>query len=440
MAEGSVEFSSSSDDDELEYVSALDQPKSSFAALLACHSGRFGALGCRSVCHPMCGALEKRAGSGCLGALQKGCPRYLWALLPSHSTLTYRFFMVRSRYQMDAEFEFPSKMVAAFRQKVEVAEADCAPYMAVARKYHARFESRLDYEAEQFIKPLEAEYDRRVQPYVDKAVAKVDAKLEERRHRQAEKREAERKAAAALELEEMRSGTYKFYIDKDLEDSDRLHAAATLINAGVRGLIGRRQFAAARMQADQDELMRAVRTCQRCVRRVIYLHVTRPDRMATVLQAHWRGYRTRAWWTTWKPKQILERRNAAATKIQGAYRGLIKRREFSFAIFGAKQEALSQGLLTKTARKSRTLESLPRWKKDTEAATRIQRMLRARKNRSSMMSGLKRKMRRDAAKARTTAVMESEAAELLVAQQGGEVTVLQGTGPASSHHSLSHLY
>ena len=149
--------------------------------------------------------------------------------------------------------------------------------------------------------------------------------------------------------------------------------------------------------------------------------------MATVLQKIWRGYRTRAWWATWKPKQILERRNAAATKIQGAYRGLIKRRQFSFAIFGAKQEALSQGLLTKRARKTRTLESLPRWKKDTEAATRIQRMLRARKNRSSMMSGLKRKMRRDASKARTAAVMESEAAELLSAQQGSEVTMAQGT-------------
>lgn len=339
-------------------------------------------------------------------------------------------------YQMDAEFVFQSKMVAAFRKKVEVAETECAPYMAAARKYHARFESRLDYEAEQFIRPLEEGYDRRVQPYVDRAVAKVDAKLEERRRKKLGKAEAKRKVAAALELEEMRSGAYKFYIGKELEDSDPLHAAATLINAGARGFIGRRKFAVARMQADQDELMRAVRTCQRCVRRVIYLHVTRPDRMATVLQARWRGYRTRAWWTTWKPKQILERRNAAATKIQGAYRGLIKRREFSFAIFGAKQEALSQGLLTKRVRKSRALDSLPRWKKDTEAATRIQRMLRARKNRSNMMVGLKRKMRRDAAKARTAAVLESEAAELLMAQQGSEVTIMQGTQIATNEQHL----
>jgi hypothetical protein len=329
---------------------------------------------------------------------------------------------------LDAELDIgPSKMVQALRTKVEVAEAECAPYMVVARKYHARFESRLDYETDQFLKPLEAEYDKFVQPHVERAVAKVDAKLEERRHKLAEKAEAKRKAAAALELEELRSGAYKFYINRDLEDSDALHAAATVINAGGRGLLGRREFARARTQADQDELMRAVRTCQRCVRRVIYMNVTRPDRMATVLQAHWRGYRTRAWWSTWKPKQILARRNDAATKIQGAYRGLIKRREFSFAIFGAKQEALSQGLLTKRAVKSRTLDSLPRWKKDTEAATKIQRMLRARKNRSSMMTGLKRKMKRDAAKARTAAVFESEAAELLMAQQGGEVTMMQGT-------------
>ena len=47
-----------------------------------------------------------------------------------------------------------------------------------------------------------------------------------------------------------------------------------------------------------------------------------------------------------------------------------------------------------------------------------------------MMAGLKRKKRRDAAKARTAAVMESEAALLLMAEQGSEVTMMQGTGPA----------
>ena len=328
-------------------------------------------------------------------------------------------------YEHDDEIQFPSKMVAALRKKVEVVEAELEPYVKKANKYHAKFESRLDYEVDQFLKPLEKEFDRLIQPHLDVGEEKVRAKIDEFVGRKAEEAEALRKEASVLELESLRQGKPHFHIHRDFEDTDPLHAAATLINAGARGHRGRREFARARAQQDSDELMRAVRTCQRCIRRVVYMNVTRPDRMATVMQAYWRGYKTREWFKQWKLKEVAARRNAAAAKIQGAYRGLLKRREFSFAIFGAKQEALSQGLLSKRPGKSRTLDSLPRWKKDSEAATKIQRMLRAKKNRTSMMKGLKRKMKRDEAKAKTAATFEAEAAELLTLKQGGEITMLQ---------------
>jgi hypothetical protein len=102
--------------------------------------------------------------------------------------------------------------------------------------------------------------------------------------------------------------------------------------------------------------------------------------MAAVLQARWRGYRTRAWYKTWKPQQMQDKLDKAASYIQSAYRGLLQRRQLGFMIFGAKQEALSRGLLSKRPAKKRTLDGLPRWKKENEAATRIQRLLRAKKN------------------------------------------------------------
>jgi hypothetical protein len=86
--------------------------------------------------------------------------------------------------------------------------------------------------------------------------------------------------------------------------------------------------------------------------------------------------------------------------VSRARAGLIKRRQLAFMLFGAKQVALSRGLLTKRAGKRRTLDGLPRWKKDDEAATRIQRMLRARRNNGMMQKVAKRKLRRDAASVR----------------------------------------
>ena len=345
----------------------------------------------------------------------------------------------------EGDFEYqpeeagPSRMVTNLRRRVAEAEADCAPNIALAAKWQLKLESRLDYELGQAIAPLEAMYLEKVHPKVLQAQAKLEEKREERRKARAEKAEAERKEAAVEELEALRAAEYRFYIQTGFEDTDPLHAAATKINTGVRGVLARAQFKEIVRRAEQDEMLRAVRTCQRCVRRVIYMNATRPHRMATALQAQWRGYRTRQWWKTWAPQQLAQRKNDAAALIQSAYRGLLRRRQFAFTLFTAKQEALSQGLISRRVRKKRTLDTLPRWKKDTEAATRIQRMMRAKKNRGSMMKGLRRQMRRDAAKAKTAAVFEAEEAELLKAEQGYEVTELQAAEKGWVNVMRSHL-
>lgn len=108
---------------------------------------------------------------------------------------------------------------------------------------------------------------------------------------------------------------------KELSTSDDLHRAATRIGSGFRGMVGRREFARERLRADNEELLRAVRTCQKCIRRVRYLNITRPHRMAALLQAHWRGYRTRRWWKQWSAEERGRRVDAAAARIQRAYRG-----------------------------------------------------------------------------------------------------------------------
>eukprot|EP01052_Picozoa_sp_SAG31_P004376 SAG31_NODE_181_length_21114_cov_99.705211_2_plen_1026_part_00 len=140
------------------------------------------------------------------------------------------------------------------------------------------------------------------------------------------------------------------------------------------------------------------------------------------------AYHLREQANAYKMSIVLRRQNEAASSIQTSYRGLVRRRAFAFLTFGARQEAINRQLITKRATRKRDLGGVPpRWKKDDDAATRIQRLMRSRANKRAMGKAVRRQVRREALTAKRVAAQEREEVERHQTSQGAAATLLHAS-------------